>query len=457
MTEFESRERHARSPSHETALACLTAGIEAARPDRAVERGLSLDGETLHVTDESYDLDGFDRLLVLGAGKATAALTRALEALLGERVDGGRVVLDASERRVGGSVESAVGEHPVPGEGSVAGAERVLELARGCDERTLVLAPLTGGGSALLAAPAPGLDLSDLQAVTESLLDAGADIDAINAVRKHCSAVKGGRLARACAPATVVTLLVSDVVGDDPAVIASGPTVPDPTTFDDALGVLDRYGLDAPQVRAHLERGRNGDVAETPKPDDRAFDRTTLHLLASGRTALEAAREVAEARGYNTCLLSASVRGEAREAGRFHAAVASEVGASGAPVEPPAVLLSGGECTVTVRGDGTGGPNGEFALGAALELPEGTVLGSVDTDGRDGSTDAAGALVDAVTVEDPREARAALDANDGYGFLDSRDALLRTGRTGTNVNDLRVVVCEGSRPDHPVDDRESGV
>jgi hydroxypyruvate reductase len=447
---FEARERHARSPAHETALACLSAGIEAAAPGRAVERAVSLDGDVLHVAGATYDLGSVDRVLVLGAGKATAALVRALEARLGDRLDGGCVVVDAPSDPPLATVEATVGDHPVPGAGSVAGAERVLDLAETCDARTLVLAAFTGGGSALLAAPAAALALADLQEVTEPLLDAGADIEAVNAVRKHCSAVKGGRLAEACAPAPVVTLLVSDVVGDDPAVIASGPTVPDPTTFADALAVLDRYGVEAPAVRAHLERGRDGGVAETPTADDPAFDRTATHLLASGRTALEAAREAAEARGYTPCLLSASVEGEAREAGRFHAAVARETAERAEPVAPPAVVLSGGECTVTVRGDGTGGPNGEFALGAALDrsgLPDGVVVGSVDTDGRDGSTDAAGALVDAETVEAPLEARAALAANDSHGYLDSRDALLRTGRSGTNVNDLRVVVVHASAGD----------
>ncbi|MFC7225897.1 DUF4147 domain-containing protein [Salinirubellus salinus] len=452
---FEARERHARSPAHETALACLEAGIEAAAPARAVERAVSLDGDALRVVDATYDLGAFDRVLVLGAGKATAALVRALEARLGDRLDGGRVVVDAPPDPPLARVEAAVGEHPVPGAGSVAGAERVLELAETCDERTLVLAAFTGGGSALLAAPVAGLALSDLRAVTGALLSAGAGVAEVNAVRKHCSAVKGGRLAGACAPATVVTLLVSDVVGDDPAVIASGPTVSDPTTFADALAVLDRYGVEAPAVRAHLERGRDGEVAETPTPGAPAFDRTATHLLASGRTALEAARETAAERGYATCLLSASVEGEAREAGRFHAAIARETAERGDPVAPPAVLLSAGECTVTVRGDGTGGPNAEFALGAALdlaELPDGVVVGSADTDGRDGSTAAAGALVDARTVEDLPEARAALAANDSYGYLDGRGALLRTGRTGTNVNDLRVVVVHP-----PADDAGSGV
>jgi len=443
MVEFDARERHARTPAHETALACLAAGIEAAHPARAVERTVSLDGERLRVADETYDLDAFDTLVVLGAGKAVAGLTRALERLLGDRLDEGCVVVDAPPEPPLERVGHVVGEHPVPGDGSVRGARRVLDIARECDESTLVLAPLTGGGSALLAAPAEDLSLADVRDVTESLLAAGADVAELNAVRKHCSAVKGGLLARACAPATVVSLLVSDVVGDDPAVIASGPTVPDPTTFGDAVDVLDRYGVSASAVRAHLERGRDGATAETPNADDPAFDRTTTHVLASGRTALEAARETAAARGYTPCLLSASVEGEAREAGRFHAAVASEVYESGQPVAPPAVLLSGGECTVTVRGDGVGGPNAEFALAAALDVESGVVVGSGDTDGRDGSTDVAGVLVDAGTVTDPREARAALADNDSHTYLDARGALLRTSRTGTNVNDLRVVVCEG--------------
>jgi hydroxypyruvate reductase len=439
---FDNRERLARSPAHETALACLEAGVEAALPERAVKRDLAVDGETFRVGSETYDLTAYDRVLVLGAGKATGRLTRALMALLGDRLDGGCVVRDAPADPEIDRVESVVGEHPVPGEGSVAGAERVLELAGSCDGRTLVLAPFTGGGSALLAAPAGGLSLAALRQVTEALLSAGAAIDEVNAVRKHCSAVKGGRLARACAPGTVVTPLVSDVVGDDPAVIASGPTVPDPTTYAEALAVLERRGIEAPAVREHLEAGRDGAHDETPKPDDPAFERGSAHLLASGRTAIEAAAEAARERGYDPCVLSATVEGEAREAGRFHAAVAREVAESGSPVGPPTVLLSGGECTVTVEGDGTGGPNGEVALAAALELADGAdaVLASTDTDGRDGSTDAAGALVDAGTVTNPREARDALGRNDSHGYLGGRGALLRTGRTGTNVNDLRVVV-----------------
>jgi hydroxypyruvate reductase len=263
----------------------------------------------------------------------------------------------------------------------------------------------------------------------------------MNAVRKHLSAVKGGLLARAAHPATVVSLVFSDVVGDDLDVIASGPTVPDTSTFADALDVLDRYGVAVPDaVEDRLERGAAGDLPETPDPGDPAFDRTTAHVLADNFTALSAARDAAEAAGFDALVLSSRVRGEAREAAKVHAGIAEECAATGNPVEPPAVLLSGGETTVTVRGSGRGGRNQEFALSAALELATDVVVASVDTDGIDGSTDAAGALVDASTVEDPGAARRALADNDAFGYLDDRGATVYTGRTGTNVNDLRALV-----------------
>jgi hydroxypyruvate reductase len=439
----EDRERHARSPAHELALSCLEAGIEAARPERAIEEHLSLSGDTLRVRDESYDLAEYDRVLVLGGGKAAGGLVRALSDLLGDRIDGGAVVLDAPADL--DRVEVHVGGHPVPDEGSVAGARRVLELAHTADGRTLVLAPVTGGGSALLAAPVEGVSLDELRAVTESLLASGASIDEMNAVRKHCSAIKGGGLARAAGAATVVGLLISDVVGDDPAVVASGPTAPDPSTFADARAVLDRYGIEVPDsIAERIDRGTNGEIEETPGPDDPLFDRISNHVLVGGHTAIEAARAVAEEEGYATRLLSARLRGEAAVAGLTHVAVAEEALDTGEPVEVPGVVLSGGETTVTLGDDpGEGGPNQELALRAAIELPEGAVLASVDTDGRDGGSDAAGALVDASTVEDGDAARDALARHDAGPFLGSRGALLRSGRTGTNVNDLRVLVVSG--------------
>ncbi|MFC4356481.1 glycerate kinase [Halobium salinum] len=444
------------TPARETALACVAAGIEAADPERVVADEVALDGDRLTVGAETYDLADYDRLLVLGGGKAAVGVGRALDRELGDRLTEGLVV--APDPGDAGRVEVAVGDHPVPSERGVDATRRLLDLARDADERTLLLAVVTGGASALLAAPAEGGDagvtLDDLQTTTRALLDSGASIDELNAVRKHLSAIKGGGLARAAAPATTVGLVLSDVVGDDLSVIASGPTAPDDSTFADALAVLAGYGIDAPAaVRHRLERGRDGDLDETPRADDSVFERVQNVVLASGFTAVDAAREVAVERGYDALVLSSRVRGEAREAAKTHAAVAEEVVATGNPVEAPAVVLSGGEATVTVRGDGEGGPNQEFALSAGVEFAEGSLaraagwevaLASVDTDGRDGASDVAGALVGLDTVDDVAGARDALARNDALPYLGSRGALLETGPTGTNVNDLRVLVVEGT-------------
>ena len=488
-----------------TAVACFEAAVTASLPARVIRESVSVEADgtrnRLRVGDERYDLDAYDRVLVLGGGKAAGGVADALEAILGDRLDGGAVVVPAGQLDPAGRsttdevgstiddgrdadgprVERHPGDHPVPSERGVAGARRLLELAEGADERTLVLATITGGGSALLPAPVEGVSLDDLRATTDALLASGAAIDEVNAVRKHLSRLKGGGLARAAAPATVVTLALSDVVGDDPSVIASGPTVPDGTTFADALAVLDRYDLDVPDaVRDYLERGARGDsdAPETARADDPVFERVRLHVLAGGATALRAARGIAVSRGYDALVLSSRVRGEARETALTHAAVAEETLATGQPVSPPAVVLSGGECTVTVRGDGEGGPNQEFALAAALGFDarsvaragddDGTETGigrgsdgddgvdalrrrvavlAADSDGRDGATDVAGALVDPGSVVGPDEraaARDALERNDAYGYLSAAGDLVRTGETGTNVNDVRVVVVEGT-------------
>ncbi len=434
------------TPAGETALACLRAGVDAAQPATVVRDACVLDGDDLRVDGAAYDLSRVDRVLVLGAGKPAAAVVDALSDRLGDRIDDGAVVVPESAADPDARPVSRLpGDHPIPSERGVESATRLRELAESADERTLVLAVLAGGGSALAPAPA-GVSLGDLRETTERLLSAGADIGATNAVRKHLSALKGGGLARAAAPATVVGLVLSDVVGDDPAVVASGPTAPDETTFDDALAALDRFGVDAPAaVRARLAAGARGEVPETPGPDDPVFDRTTTHVVAGNYTALAAARDAARERGYEPAILAAGVTGEAREAAHTHAAVARQTAETGEPVAPPAVVLAGGECTVTVQGDGTGGPNLEFALSAALDLDESgerVAVAAVDTDGLDGSTDAAGALVDGQTVADGdrRAARAALADNDALGYLDGVGAALRSGPTETNVNDLRIAV-----------------
>ncbi|SFR35145.1 glycerate kinase type-2 family protein [Halorubrum sodomense] len=453
------RERHARDPVRRVALDCVVAGIEAAHPQRVVADALALDDGRLSVASvdgatTTRDLDEYDRVLVGGAGNAAGHFAAAVERLLGDRIDDGAVVTDdpvETER-----IAVLPGDHPTPSDRGVESARRVRAIAADAGESDLVIGLITGGGSALLAAPATGIGLDDLRATTEALLASGATISEINAVRKHLSAVKGGGLARAAAPADALGLAVSDVTGDDPAVIASGPLSADPTTYADALAVLDRYGIDAPAaVTDRLERGAAGELAETPGPGDPPFDGAgvDVRIVASARTALNAAREVAAERGYDPLVLSSRVRGEAREAAKTHAAVAEECRAAGEPVEPPALVLSAGEVTVTLGEEhGEGGPNQEFALSAAVELdaagPDGAgvAVASVDTDGVDGATDAAGALVDDRLVDggrdgslDPGSAARALDAHDAYPTLDEAEALLRTGPTGTNVNDLRAV------------------
>lgn len=435
------RDRLAGTPARETALACIDAGIEAAHPRTVVRSAVSVADDELRVADSSYPLATYDEVLVVGGGKAAATVAAELEAILGDAITRGVVVTNHPVETERVTVVEA--DHPVPTERGIAGADAVLDLLEDASASTLVLAVITGGGSALLPAPVDGVTLADVRAVTEALLDSGADIGEINTVRKHLSRIKGGGLARAASPATVVTVALSDVIGSDPAVIASGPTAPDESTYEAAIAVLDRYGIDPPQrVRDHLDRGADGGVPETPGPDDPIFESVAYHVLADGFTAIDAARDVAADRGYTPIVLSARLRGEAREIGKAIVAVGEEAHASGNPVAPPAVVLAGGETTVTVDGDGTGGPNQELALSGAIELERPLVVAAVDTDGYDGGTDAAGAIVDDRTVDDIDAARASLARNDAYPYLEARSALVRTGRTGTNVNDLHVLVVD---------------
>ncbi|WP_049926821.1 glycerate kinase type-2 family protein [Halopiger goleimassiliensis] len=445
------------TPAHAVALDCLVSGIEAAHPRRLVEERVSVRDDTLRIetvdgNSTAYDLERYDDVVVVGGGNAVRGFARALEDALDDRLTGGAVVTDDLAATVEDGVsdesderiEVLPGEHPVPTETNVRNTRRLLEVAADVSADDLVVAVVTGGASALLTAPAQPLSLANLRSTTEALLGSGAPIDEINAVRKHCSAIKGGRLAETLAPATVCALVLSDVVGDDPSVIGSGPTVPDPSTYADARAVLERYDLEVPDaVERLLTDGSTGDRPETPTADDSAFDRVTTHVVGSNRTALEAARETASERGYEPLVLSSRVRGEAREAALTHVAIAEECRETATPIEPPAVLLSGGETTVALGPSaGEGGPNQEFVTAATLALEaDRVVVSSVDTDGIDGSTDAAGAIAAGSTL-DPASARDALDRNDVEPLLATAGALVRTGPTGTNVNDLRVIVVE---------------
>ncbi|MFC4440396.1 MULTISPECIES: glycerate kinase type-2 family protein [Natrialbaceae] len=442
---IENRANLARTRGHEVALTCIQRGIEAARPETVIETGIDVDENRLTLTlphpaagSPTYNLDAYDRVVVLGGGNAAGRLAKALETALGDHLSGGVVATDVPATT--DRIEVLESDHPVPSERGVAAAERVLAAAEAAGSDDLVVGCVSGGGSALLPAPIDEISLHDLQATTEALLESGATIEEINAVRKHLSRIKGGRLAQTASPAPVVGILLSDVVGDDPGVIASGPFTPDPTSFDDALDVLERYAINPPTaVIDYLQAGQQGRRPETPTAAE--IDRASTHVLASNRTALEAARVAALERGYEPVVLSANVRGEAREAAKPHIAIGEESRATGNPVSPPAVFLSGGETTVTLVDDpGEGGPNQEFALSAALELDlDDVVVASVDTDGIDGATDTAGAIVEASTV-DGATGRAALARNDARSVLEDAGAILHTGPTGTNVNDLRVLV-----------------
>jgi len=433
-----NREDLTETPAHDLALSCLEAGIRAAQPDRVVADRIYVEDGVLHVAEGRYDLDDYDEIVLLGGGKAADVVARALEDVLDDRIDRGLVVTNDPVET--DTVEVVEGSHPVPDDQAREGAREILDRAREQDDRVLMLVPITGGGSALLPLPAGDLRLSDLQSITESLVESSAAIEEINAVRTHLSAIKGGGLARAAAPATVVGLVFSDVVGDDPGVVASGPTASDQTTYEDALAVLEHYDVDAPgPVIGHLEAGVAGEHDETP---DEEPDHVDNYVLATAWTALAAARDVVEDTDYDSLVLSSRVRGESTEAALSQVAIAEECRETGHPIESPAVLLSGGETTVTLLGNGDGGPNMEFALRAGIESAPGVVCASVDTDGSDGGTGYAGAIVDSETVSNPMAGRVALVENDAEPFLDDCDALIETGSTGTNVNDLRVFVID---------------
>lgn len=440
---FENRETIGGDPRRHLALDCLAAGISAAHPHHVIEERIGRQQTEITIDGDRYVRTEFDRIEVVGAGKAAGVIAEALEARLDDWIDGGVVV--TSHPRASRRIRQVEGAHPIPNERASAGGEAIRELAEAADAETLLIVVLTGGGSALLPVPAEPISLADLRKVTADLLNAGASIDELNAVRKHLSAVKGGRLAASAAPATVLGLLLSDVVGNDPSVIASGPLSPDPTTYGDAMAVLSDYDVSAPRaVRAYLARGRDGQTAETPGRESSVFENVSIHILADNETALTGAARAARRQGYTTRIISGAVEGEARTVGRSHADTALGVLAEGEPVSPPAVLLSGGETTVTVTGEGSGGPNQEVAVGAGLRLAgqeaNQVVLASLDTDGIDGASDAAGGVVDGGTVENPDVAQAALDTNNTTEYLATRSGLLVTGFTGTNVNDLRVIV-----------------
>jgi glycerate 2-kinase len=384
------------------------------------------------------------RTIVVGAGKASAAMAQAVERAWDGKLDGLVVTRDGYGAKCE-RIEIVEASHPVPDARGRDAAARILQKVKGLGPDDLVLCLVSGGASALLALPADGIALEDKQSVNRALLRCGATIAEMNCLRKHLSAIKGGRLARAAQPAQLVTLLISDVPGDSPAVIGSGPTVPDPTSYDDARAIVAKYGIDVPKsVRARLDAGAD----ETPKPGDPAFARAETVIVARPQASLEAAAKIARAAGIHPVILGDSLEGEAREVAIVHAGIARQVLNHDQPAAKPALLLSGGETTVTIRGKGRGGRNAEFllALAVALQAAPGVHAIAGDTDGIDGSEDNAGAIIGPDTLE--RAARRGIDAkarladNDAYGFFDALGDLVKTGPTLTNVNDFRAILVD---------------
>lgn len=441
----------------EKALTILGAALAAVDPGAAIRNALHYDATTerLEIGGRSYDLNRYNNIYVVGAGKAGWPMAAALSDLLGTRLTRGIVNVKYGHRPPPdydtGRIELVEARHPVPDEAGLQGTERMVKLLDGLDERDLVLAVISGGGSALLELPVAGVTLADLQALTAALLRSGATINQMNTIRKHLSQVKGGQLAKWASPAPVIGLILSDVVGSPLDVIASGPTVPDTSSFAEAWAILENFGLTTESaipsaILAHLKAEVNGKLPETPKPGDPLFENVQNLVVADNRIAALAAAEKARTLGFNSLLLSTFVEGEAREVARVYAALAKEILAFNTPISRPACLLLGGETTVQVRGDGLGGRNQELALAAALAISglNDIMIVPLATDGSDGPNDAAGAIAEGDTAKralsqklDPEDY---LRRNDAYHFFEATGDLLRTGPTQTNVNDLTLLL-----------------
>jgi len=441
------------SPHGEKIIAVLEAALQAVEPGAAITRYVKRRGQRLEVGRHDYDLEQFERIYMIGAGKAGAPMAGALARILGDRLSAGTVIVKdghsaSTERSLPPTIQLLEAAHPLPDERGVQATQQIIELLAKAGLRDLVFCLISGGGSALLTAPEPGISLADLQNLTSLLLANGATITEINTLRKHLDRVKGGRLARLAQPAQLVTLVLSDVVGSPLQVIASGPCVPDPSTFQDAWQILARYNLldqtPAPVVQ-HLEYGLHGYIPETPKPDDELFDRVHNLLVAGNLQAAEAACQKALTLGFNPLLLTTYLEGEARQAGGFMASIARQAAESDYPARRPACIVAGGETTVTVRGSGKGGRNLEAALGALVGMAglKDALLITLATDGADGPTDAAGAVISGQSLgralQQGMSPEDYLTRNDSYTFFARLEDLLITGPTFTNVNDLAFI------------------
>lgn len=431
-----------------------TAAINAVNPKTAIDTHIKLDGDRLVLfsddkPEKEYDLNKFNRIFVVGAGKATASMAGAIEILLGDRITGGCISVKYGYTENLLKIETVEASHPIPDSNGVNGAKKIREiLNQACDD-DLVISLISGGGSSLLPLPPDSITLKEKQETTDLLLKSGAAIHEINAIRKHLSLVKGGNMARAAYPAEVINLMISDVVGDNMDVIASGPFVPDNSSFSMAMEIIEKYELEnriPVSVKAYIKSGIDKKIEENPDEDSSFFKNITNLVIASNIIALKAAKETAEKIGYNSIILSSLIEGDTKAAALWHSRIAKEVLASSNPVEIPVCIISGGETTVVVQGNGLGGRNMEFAIQAANFITglENVIMASIGTDGTDGPTDAAGAIAHGFTVKNAMAKGIEIDKyienNDSYHFFEKLEDLIITGPTNTNVMDVRIIL-----------------
>src|SRR2546425_3520656 len=448
--------RRQKSPARRDAIGAIAAGLEAADPRKLLSKHVRLEGHSLRIGSRNFDLSRFDRVFVLGGGKASPLMASEVEKILGDRISEGLVNVPGYLTSVPRTrfVVFHKATHPLPSMTGAKGVEKMLVMTRNLTVQDLVVCVLSGGGSSLMPLPMPGLSISDKILVTDLLLKSGARIEEINTVRKHLSAVKGGRLAELLYPATVIVLIISDVVSDRLDSIASGPLAPDETTFANAELVLKKYRLwdrIPKSVRQAIDKGRRGFLPETPKKGSRVFNHVYSFIVGSNRDSSAAAARFLRTAGYTTPILSTMLQGEARDAGRVISSLLRDSTVSRFGPARPFALVAGGETTVTVKGTGLGGRNQELVLSASLGLAgeQGFAVGSMDTDGIDGPTHAAGAIASEKTVEQATRQRldpeSFLEKNDSYHFFAKLNSLIITGPTGTNVGDLLVAVATDVR------------
>lgn len=427
------------------------AGLQAVDPENAVLRHVRRDGNLLYAGEKSYNLDSFKRIFLIGAGKGTAPMAKAIEDIFEDYLTEGLIIVKYGHGVPLKKTKTMEAGHPIPDESGLRATERIIKKIEECTEDDLIICAFSGGGSALLPAPWPPINLDQKQETTRLLLECGATINEINAIRKHLSRSKGGWLAKASYPATLISLILSDVIGDKLDIIASGPTVPDENTYTDCTNIIERYGLaeKLPEgVVEHFKQGVAGAIPETPKTGDQVFSKTQNVIVGNNRSALLAAKEEAVSLGYNTMIISSQIEGEAKEAAKFLAGIGKEISQANIPISPPACILAGGETTVTIQGNGKGGRNQELALAFAIAIDgwEKVAFISAGTDGTDGPTDAAGAIVDGLTCKKAIQVNlnpyTFLANNDSNSFFGSLGGLLKTGPTRTNVMDIMCMIIE---------------